>query len=246
MRNFIKFIIPYNTRVLLWKHYILTTNYYKYIIARAAKTKNVFFDFNGKKHNYFNALYNNTYQNERAVEIPIILDYVFSNKNKNILEVGNVMNHYLKFDHEVVDKYEKGPGVLNCDIVDFNTNKKYDLIFSISTFEHIGFDEVIRYSDEKTNKVSQESLLLAFDKTKSLLNVNGIFVFTVPIGFNSFLDSQFENNKLQLTKLFYLKKTSKNNTWTQVAYNDIKEIQYGQPYACANGLVIGIFKNEIL
>ena len=51
------------------------------------------------------------------------------------------MLHYFPADHEIVDKYEKGDGIVNEDIVNFRPGKKYDLIVSISTLEHISWNE---------------------------------------------------------------------------------------------------------
>ena len=43
--------------------------------------------------------------------------------------------------HDVLDKYEKGNNVINDDVVSFSTEVKYDLIVSVSTLEHVGWDE---------------------------------------------------------------------------------------------------------
>ena len=70
--------------------------------------------------------------------------YFGNNKNtswKNIFEVGSVLSHYFPINHDVLDKYEKGHGVINQDVVDFKPHNKYDLIVSISTLEHVGFDD---------------------------------------------------------------------------------------------------------
>lgn len=242
MKSVLKFFVPRKMRVVLCIILNQIKNYYLYFIFHINKA-NKYFDFNGGKFKYFSALYNSTFQNERAVEIPIMLDYIKKNKNKNILEIGNVLSHYFKTDYDVVDKYEKGIGVSNCDIIDFVPTNKYDLIISISTFEHIGFDEVQRYSNDKNLNIQPDDLLRAIEKAKSLLNPNGIFIFSAPIGFNSFLDSQLKNNYLGLTEILFLKRISSNNNWIQAQYADVQEIQYGQPYACANALIIGIFKN---
>ena len=88
---------------------------YKYL----KKKKSLKFNFNNVEYNYFLSCYNSTFQNERAVEIPIVYDYISKFRHQNILEIGNVINHYLKQNYDVVDKYEKGEGVLNYDIIDF-------------------------------------------------------------------------------------------------------------------------------
>jgi len=76
-----------------------------------------YFRFQGKKFSYLYRYYNKTWKNCRAVEIPIALDYVASHNGKRVLEFGNVINHYKKFNHVVLDKYESSLGVLNEDII---------------------------------------------------------------------------------------------------------------------------------
>ena len=241
----LKYIVPRKVRALLRSSYTKVHHLYNFLIARTIKKLNTkSFKFNGVDHNYFLALYNTTYQNERAIEIPIILDFFKKFNGEKVLEIGNVMNHYFHMEHVVVDKYEKEKGVLNCDIIDYEPNDHFDFIFSISTFEHIGFDEVQRYSSEKNKEVFQSSLLKAFEKTKTLLKDNGMFVFTVPYGFNTFLDAQVEKNQLLMSELYYLKRIYKDNEWKQVTFNELEGTQYGQPYSCANGMIIGIFKKN--
>ena len=99
------------------------------------------FIFRGKSYRYFYDIINNTWMNERSVEISIVMKMVNENKGKRILEIGNVLSNYYDVPHDVVDKYEKAPNVINQDVVDFKTNDKYDLIVSISTLEHVGWDE---------------------------------------------------------------------------------------------------------
>lgn len=82
-----------------------------------------------------------TWHGERAVEIAIVLEMVKKYQGMNILEIGNVLSHHVKFEHDVLDKYEIAKGVINEDIVDFKSDKKYDLIVSVSTIEHVGWDE---------------------------------------------------------------------------------------------------------
>ncbi len=48
-----------------------------------------------KEYNLFYHKYNATWSNERAVEIPVIIKEVLSEKGE-ILEIGNVLKHYFK------------------------------------------------------------------------------------------------------------------------------------------------------
>jgi len=83
------------------------------------KCFNGYFHFDGNKYKYFISKYNTTWRNERTVEIPIIQKYLKLYINKNILEIGNVMNHYYNYTHTVVDKYEISNNVINCDILNY-------------------------------------------------------------------------------------------------------------------------------
>ena len=243
MKKLIRFLIPKKIRYLLWKLIIYIKNIYYLIKFKLFSKSEKYFEFDGLKFRYFSAFYNSTFQNERAIEIPIALFFIKKYYEKEILEIGNVMSHYFKVNYDIVDKYEKGRKVINSDIIDFNFKNKYDLIVSISTFEHIGFDEVIRYGNVKNYKIRNEALVIAIEKAKNLLNPEGLFIFTAPLGFNSFLDSQLVENKLELSQVFYFKRISANNEWKQVNFDEIKSIKYGQPYNSANGLLVGLYRN---
>lgn len=108
--------------------------FYFYRIFYSSRT----FVFRVKQYKYFYHKYNTTWKLERTVEVPIIFEVVKKHHDKNILEVGNVLSHYFPVNHDIIDKYEKGKGVINEDVVDFRPPKKYDLIVSISTLEHVG------------------------------------------------------------------------------------------------------------
>jgi len=93
----------------------------------------------GNTYRYFDTF--RTRHGERAVKILIVVEMVRKYRGKNILEIGNVLSRHIKLEHDVLDKYETAKGVINEDIVDFKSEKKYDLIISISTLEHVGLDE---------------------------------------------------------------------------------------------------------
>ena len=95
------------------------------------------FLFSGEQRQYWIHPY--ILNNERAVEVS--LAHTFLRKpTAATLEVGNVLANFFSFPHDVVDKYEKAPGVLNEDIVSYSPGKKYDFIVTLSTLEHVGWD----------------------------------------------------------------------------------------------------------
>ena len=183
------------------------------------------------RYAYFSHQYNYTWINERAIEIPIFLREVEKNKRKDILEIGNVLTHYFSMHHDVLDKYEKGIGVINKDVEKYKTKKKYDLIISISTLEHVGWDE-----KKKEKRKIQRSLI----NLHSMLKKNGKIMFTVPIGHNTFLDESIKNETLNLTKAIYLMRISPNNFWETTTKAKAIKNKYNTPFPNANAVMLGI------
>ena len=190
------------------------------------------FSFQGHEYPYFYSFFNSTWISERCVEIPIVMEIVKKNYGKKILEIGNVLSHYFSFEHFIVDKYEIANGVINQDIVDFKSTEKYDLIVSISTLEHVGWDE-IPPDDMKIPR--------AIVNLKSLVRPNGgMIIVTLPLGYNFALDKLLKNKVIQFTKQYYLIRISKGNEWKEASWKDVQDAKYGQPFPKANALVIGI------
>jgi|GEM_PF-580117 len=182
---------------------------------------------------FYNGEYNRTWQNERAIEIPIIMEMVKEYRNKKgvkILEIGNVLSNYFSFSHDVVDKYEKGKNIINKDIINFYPKNKYDLIVSISTFEHIGLDE----KKKEPNKIP----LIINHIIKNCLNSSGELIFTVPSGYNPALDMFIKDNKLDLNKTLFLKRISYDNEWVQTDEKNYLNAKYNRPYPWANALAV--------
>src|SRR6267154_5447739 len=61
------------------------------------------FVFRAQSYQYIHSLYNLSFFTERTIEIPIAGEMLRRFKGKQILEVGNVMAHYMTVEHEVVD-----------------------------------------------------------------------------------------------------------------------------------------------
>jgi len=194
------------------------------------------FLFNNSKYTYLIHQYNRAFAIERTVEIPIVekkLDDYFGCK---ILEVGNVMQNYIKSSHDVVDLFEIGKNVHNVDIVDYVPVQKYNLIVSVSTIEHIGLDDL----SENPQKVS-----LAIEHLKKLLLKDGELFFTFPLGYNEYLDKLVFSKNSGLTKSFLMKRISVDNKWEQMNFNDIRRKKdsfvYGKPYEAGNYIFIGVY-----
>lgn len=164
------------------------------------------FSFMGADYRYLNRSYKLTWLTERGVEIPIVLGFVEAYRGREILEVGHVLKHYFRLDHEVLDKYEKAPGVMNEDLVKFSPDSRYDLIVSVSTVEHIGFDE----DEKEPGKAGR-----AMERLVQLLAPGGKAVITVPLGYNPEIDSLLADSWPPIADIHYLRKISNWNTWEE-------------------------------
>lgn len=169
----------------LWLEFL-----FQYCFFKLFKSQNTF-EFQGNTYKYFAHLYGITYRNERTVEVPIIYRIMNKYRGKKILEVGNVLSHYFPVKYDILDKYEKADGVINQDVVDYSPAKKYDLIISISTLEHVGWDEKPR---------DPTKILRAIQNLKSILKPKGEIVITLPLGYNAEMDKLLKRGRIKFTK----------------------------------------------
>ena len=208
---------------------IVLQQIYTYLLSRFSPDKKEFW-FHGQYFDYCLNIHNKAYSNERTVEVPIALNMF--DLSRDVLEIGNVLTKYQKFKHIVIDKYEVDNNVLNLDILDYNPESKFDLILSVSTFEHIGFDEKIK----DPNKVEE-----AICKAKSWLKKDGRFLMTIPIGYNKGLDEKLDS--LGFTDIYYLKRVSKSNQWVPCLKDEALIMEYGKPFHAANAIAVCIYRN---
>ncbi len=194
------------------------------------------FRVGGKSYRYFYHIYGKTWKNERAVEVPVVWAAVKDGLGKTILEIGNVLPNYFSFPHDVVDKYEIATGVMNRDVVDFQTTKRYDLIVSISTMEHVGWEEEPR---------EPEKVLRGFQNLTGLLAPGGKILVTMPLGLNPALDAYMRDGKLRFTRSFFMKKTLSGNRWEETGSEAVKNVPYDHQRRRANALVIGVIENGV-
>jgi len=213
------------------------------VAFRIASRRRWFFTYNNHQYHYFYHLYNQTWRDERAVELPIIWDEVKKVDGERVLEIGNVLSHYYPVHHDIVDKHEKGDGIINCDILDFHTPKVYDLIVSISTIEHIGLDEELFV--QKETALQPEKPLCVMNKLKGMLSQNGKCIVTIPVGYNHALDRLLEEEDGSLfTNRYYLTRTSRSNRWAEAKQEDIREAKYDFPFSKANALAIYVLERQ--
>jgi hypothetical protein len=125
--------------------------------------------------------------------------------------------------------------VANADVADFTSEKKYDLIVSISTLEHVGWNEKPR-DDMKIPR--------AIENLKTLTSPGKTIVITLPLGYNPVLDNLFKEGALLFSKQYYLLRISKGNVWKEVPWEDVQNARYNAPLPFANALLIGIITVE--
>jgi cyclopropane fatty-acyl-phospholipid synthase-like methyltransferase len=146
-----------------------------------------------------------------------------------------VLPHYYEFGHDVVDKFEQVPGVINEDVVDFSPGKRYDLIVSISTLEHVGYDEEPR---------DPQKVVRAVEHLKALLKPGGLMVITLPAGYNRPMDELLKNGALEFSGQYYLRRMTEDNQWAETGMDEAISAAYGSPYPYANGLVVCTYVNH--
>jgi hypothetical protein len=188
------------------------------------------FEYQGQTYTYLVHKSNTTWANERAIEIPIVKRLVNRYAGKRILEVGRVLSHYGPVRHDVLDKYEGAPGVILQDVISFRPKVKYDLIVSISTLEHVGFDEDVQDS---------EKILKAVDNlSRNCLAQDGLLVFTVPVGYNPALDQFLSDGRLPLDSMTCLLRTG-SRAWRESPWDEARGAPFDSETPSANAVVVG-------
>ena len=193
-----------------------------------------YFYYKNKRLSYFLHKKNLTWTNERAIEVPIIMDYVKNSVTKKILEVGAVLHHYYpKFKHDVLDKFEKSKGIINEDVVNFKPKERYDLIISISTLEHVGFDDDIKDS---------EGIIKALNNLKeNCLKKNGKMIITLPLNYNKYVDKYIYTNQLSFDEEHFFKRVGFNK-WKETSKEKVKQLKYNSERLNANAILVGLIE----
>ena len=200
-------------------------------LASANRRGQSTFKLAGQTYSYFGHPYNVTWLNERRVEIPIMRGVLEREPDARTLEIGNVLSHYDKsLVHPVVDRYERQSrdNAFAEDAETFTHGAPYDLIVSVSTFEHVGQDDVPR---------DEQKILRTMLHVRGLLSPNGSLVFTAPIGYSPSLDRLVDHGDGFLER-WCLRRVNAQNEWVEADWNDVREAKFHQPYPFANAIVI--------
>lgn len=236
--------------VNILSHFFTVRSLFKIIKYKFSKAPS--FDFNGIKLNYFYHSYRNHRLGERSIEIPIIRHYLKKTGIRDMLEIGNVINHYYSFFQDlidskiVVDKYEKGWGIINKDIRDYFIDNKYNLIISISTFEHMDSDRGKNPEYVKgKSKFGTNAADNIFHVCNNLLNNRGLFLLTAPLSQHiEWNQTIFETGILNKDLLnvksirkYYMKKINEIE-WKQIDENEAIKAKYNYPLFGINAISI--------
>jgi len=193
---------------------------YSKLLPRVLDTR---FVLDGREYRYLWHPLEATWRSERAVEIPIGLAELAGADPARTLEVGNVLRRYTLATHAVVDKYESAPGVINADAAEFSGGP-YDLIVSISTLQHVGYDEQPR---------DAAKAIRAVENLRGLLSAGGELVATVPVGYNRELDDALRDGYLG-ARVSYLGRTGELR-WKQINA-DATRTEHGWPWPGENAV----------
>jgi SAM-dependent methyltransferase len=191
------------------------------------------FKFQGKEYAYLYHAYNRTWDGERTVEVPIVWSALQANREKRVLEVGNVLSHYFPASHHIIDKYEVADGVVNIDVVDYRPDAPYDLIVSISTLEHVGWDERVK---------DPSKIRRAIENLRNHLAPEGEILLTIPFGYNPHLDELVKAGWLEFNKCAYMKRVSLDNKWVEASWEEVEGSTYDEPYPHANAILVGVIR----
>jgi SAM-dependent methyltransferase len=169
------------------------------------------FELMGRRYPYLYHRHRLTWLTERAVEVPVAQAIVDGAAGKRVLEVGNVLSHYRRQTHVVLDKYEHAPGVLNRDVLELGDLGQFDLIVAISTLEHVGWDEAPRDPGKP---------LRAIRALRSALAPGGLLVITAPVGYNPALDAAFRSEEAGLSRAAAVRREPGTCRWLELAPDD--------------------------
>lgn len=195
-------------------------------MSKLLRPLNRTFSLNGITYKY--TVSPRSYDNERSIEIPIVINFLKGKSSRNkikVLEIGNVLNYYNIRGHDVLDKYEIYPGVINEDITQFNPIERYDIIISISTLEHVGQDEPVK---------EKEKVIKAIFNIKELLKQDGVALIAVPIGYNLTLDEFISHNQPFFASCTFMRRLTFYNKWRETNLQDAMNNKYAKKFPYGN------------
>jgi hypothetical protein len=161
---------------------------------------------------------------ERTVELAVAREFVAQRRALGpILEVGNVLAHHVPFPHPVVDRYEPGDGILHVDVLEYRPSDPSPSIVSISTLEHVGFDETPRRVGR-----FRPALVHLFEQC---LRPGGTMLVTVPLGYNPEVDDAVFSRARELGKITIYRRHGLRNLWDRLVPSEWPKQSDVPPYS---------------
>jgi 2-polyprenyl-3-methyl-5-hydroxy-6-metoxy-1,4-benzoquinol methylase len=199
--------------------------------ARKRVLRSATFDYRGERLGYHVDGGNRPFDNERAVELAIAVRVLTEHADpETIVEVGNVLPHYLPTQHAVLDKFEHHRKVTwNEDVLEFRPPFEPELILSVSTLEHVGHVE---------RPPDPTGFPRAVAALRSWLAPGGQLFFTVPLGYNPSVLELLENASDSFDEVTVMRRISTENEWAPSSLEEVRDLRYGQPFPCANAVAI--------
>jgi len=133
----------------------------------------------------------------------------------------------------VVDKYEQSPGIHSIDFLEFHLPKLFDGFISVSTLEHIGWDEEPREIDK---------VKYCIEKIRECVTSTRRVFVSFPLGYNDYLDGLVRNKELPFEKTASLVRVDEDQNWKEVELHQAlkPEYRYGSRFPCANACFFGL------
>jgi hypothetical protein len=189
------------------------------------------FQFNGGQYSYHDAKYNTSRYNERAVEVPIGLDFL-TQHSENLLEVGAVLPYYSDTPHTVIDLTDGHEMVTRANVLTYHVETLYSAAISISTLEHVGD--------------GYEDTLRSMQYIQYLLEPNAPYLFTIPHGYNANLDKAIQSGNAPVDNVYHMTKVDAiKHIWKQSdGYEEYKPYNKFSPNANSIYILTGVAKHD--
>ncbi len=229
------YVLRTGPAVLWFRVRIRVQSWWRTLVASVVRRRrgSRHFTYDGASYEYLIHPGNRTWRNERTIEVPIALRALERHRGERILEVGNVLGLYTPVEHDIVDKFDES--VKAVDIVDY-TADPYDFIVSVSTVEHIGWDEDMRVGRDRVG--DPEKVGRAIAHLTGLLKAGGEVLVTFPLGYNPALDELVREGRLPFRHVKVMRRTGSDNGWLEVDIGEVPDAAYDFRRMHANVLVI--------
>lgn len=169
----------------------------------------------GHRLDYWNADYNSTRVNERAIELPVAQAWLDAGGDPQVrslplplcVEFGNVLSWYELRPPlwRCVDLYEQGDGVENADVRTWDPGRTIDRAVAISTFEHVGLED----------GTDPWGAAAALGRVVGMLDAGGSMLVTFPLGQNPRLDAHLLAGRTGASLAATFVRDLDGDTWIQ-------------------------------